>query len=97
MNVLMIENRKVAAKEFPSDPQGDALSSAEIQTRIDSQRGTFDGFAAGLRDVALQMLEAVDRRDTGKMIDLGGTIDDVCEACHKTFWYPPMPGRTAAN
>lgn len=87
MNLLMIEHRQVAAKPFPKDPVS-GLSSDEIQQRIDSQRSTFNGFAAGMRDVALQMLEAVDKRDVEKMSDVGGTIDEVCETCHQTFWYP---------
>ncbi len=91
MNLLMIEHRQVAAKPFPKGA-GNELSSDDIQQRVDSQRAAFNGFAAGMRDVTLQMLDAVDRRDTGKMEEVGGAIDEVCETCHKTFWYPePTP------
>jgi hypothetical protein len=33
-------------------------------------------------------VDAVDQRDVQKFSDLGGSLDEVCEACHKTFWYP---------
>jgi hypothetical protein len=45
-------------------------------------------FAQSNRTVALQLVDAVDRRDVQKLSDLGGSLDEVCEACHKTFWYP---------
>lgn len=86
-NLLVIPNRKIAAKPFPSDGPG-VLSSDEIQQRIDANRDEFNAFALGLRAVAKQELAAIDVRDADKLFDLGNAMDSACEACHKANWYP---------
>ena len=35
-----------------------------------------------------EMLTAIDGRNIQGMLDAGERIDEVCEACHSTFWYP---------
>jgi hypothetical protein len=36
----------------------------------------------------MNTIQAIDRRDLDAMLELGGTLDEVCESCHITFWYP---------
>jgi hypothetical protein len=64
------------------------LDVAAIQNRLAANPAALTAFALSTRTVALQLVEAVDRRDVQKFTDLGGSLDEVCEACHKTFWYP---------
>jgi hypothetical protein len=64
------------------------LTHAEIQQRIDSTHPAFVQFARNLQDAALKALAAIDRKDPVGLMDAGGQIDEACEACHLTYWYP---------
>jgi cytochrome c556 len=66
----------------------EALDVAGIQKRLAANPAALATFAQSARTVALQLVDAVDQRDVQKFTDLGGSLDEVCEACHKTFWYP---------
>jgi hypothetical protein len=42
------------------------------------------------------MLAAIDAKDPAALVKAGGTLDEICESCHLTFWYPnqvipPLP------
>jgi hypothetical protein len=41
-----------------------------------------------LLDTASQALAAAERRDTAALLDVGGSIYDVCASCHHTFMPP---------
>jgi len=45
-------------------------------------------FARNLQDAGLKALSAIEAKDTQGLMDAGGTIDEACEACHVTYWYP---------
>lgn len=87
-NLLMMDGRHVASVAFAGDATAKSLGSAEIEKRISENRQAFIGFAQALQQVGMDTLKAVDARDVDKMTELGGTMDEVCEDCHKTFWYP---------
>jgi hypothetical protein len=88
-NLLSMPGRRVAA-DLPNSPAPGVgeLSHAEIQARIGVSRDAFDQFVRGLQDAALKALTAIDARDTQGLMDAGGAIDEACEACHITYWYP---------
>jgi len=85
-NSLMIPGRH-AAPAGTEAGEGE-LTPAEIDALIESNRGAWDGFALALLANAKDTIGAIDRRDADAMLDLGGTLDEICEACHTTFWYP---------
>jgi hypothetical protein len=86
-NNLMIPGRP-ADKPGTEAPQGE-LSPAEIEALIDAQRGAWNAYAQALRAVARQAVDAIDARDAEAIfLDIGGALDEACEACHQTFWYP---------
>jgi hypothetical protein len=88
-NLLIMDGRRLVAPGAKMADEGaeGVLSAAQAQQRLDSQHVQFVQFAYALHDVGEQMLAAIDARDTQAMIAAGGTMDDVCEACHTTFWY----------
>ena len=49
---------------------------------------TFTQFARNLQDAASKALTAIDARNPQGLMDAGGVIDEACEACHVTYWYP---------
>jgi cytochrome c556 len=60
----------------------------EIAQRIDSNRVVFNQYALTLRRTAQTLLTAIDARDPQALVAAGGNLDEVCEGCHTTFWYP---------
>lgn len=86
-NLISVPGRRVAAGHRTADDDGE-LETAAIQARLDRDHEALVGFAHGLRTVSIQLIAAADRRDVPAVIELGGALDEVCEACHKSFWYP---------
>jgi hypothetical protein len=86
-NLLVMEGRRVGAKEFPAEADG-ALDSKQIQALIDAKRPQFNGFAAALREAGIVALARIDAQDSQGLVQAGGAMEAVCEACHLTFWYP---------
>ena len=89
-NLLSMPGRRVVAAHAPADapPGSGELSHAEIQQRIDATHDAFTQFARNLQDSGLQALAAINAKDAQGLMDAGGTIDEACEACHVTYWYP---------
>jgi hypothetical protein len=94
-NLLQIPGRRVGTRAFPAEATG-ALDSTQITQRLEANRAAFNAFAQSLRAAALQQLAAIDARDPVALQRAGGEVDEVCEGCHLTFWYPnqvipPLP------
>jgi hypothetical protein len=91
-NLLSMPGRQVAAARNPTasdaPPGRGELSHAEIQQRIDSTHDSFTQFARNLQDAASKALTAIDAKNAQGLMDAGGVIDEACEACHVTYWYP---------
>jgi hypothetical protein len=89
-NLLVVEGRVVAHPgQSLKDPPGKTdLTPAQAQAAIDKDRAAFVGFAAAFQSAAGAMVAAIDKRDVEAYSNAGGTLDEVCEACHTRFWYP---------
>jgi Cytochrome C' len=86
-NLLIMKGRRVSATYVPSAGAGE-LDSNDVQKKIDENPQAFVALAQNLQDAAVKTLAAVDAKDPVALFELGGTIDEACEACHVTFWYP---------
>lgn len=86
-NLLTVDKRKLSAAPFPAEAAG-ALDSTEIEKRIAGNRAAFNQYALTLRQTAQTMLAAIDAKDPQALVSAGGVLDEVCESCHMTFWYP---------
>jgi hypothetical protein len=64
------------------------LSPQEIGELIGKNRDAWVAYSRSLHEVAMQTIQAIDARDPEKLADLGGSMDAICQACHKQFWYP---------
>jgi hypothetical protein len=100
-NLLMIPNRKVAHEGKPlqdSEVEG-ILKADQIQALIDGDRLKFASKALALHQAALGAIAAIDAKDATKLSDVGGAIDEACEQCHTTYWYPDekKPEEAAAD
>ena len=70
------------------------LNEAGIAAAIAKDPSQFKAAAKSLQSTAQEVLVAVNKRDTGAIIQLGAKLDAACEHCHSTYWYPnqKIPG-----
>jgi hypothetical protein len=87
-NLLMVPNREAAPVGTKSEVPGVELEPAQITALIKKNRRSFDAFAKALQVLGLEALRASDTKNIVLLMDVGGRMEDVCEGCHKTFWYP---------
>jgi hypothetical protein len=89
-NLLMMEGRRIIPVGGKMADEGlpGVLNAAEAQQHLDAQRATFVQFASALHEVGEKMLKAVDAKNPAAMVEVGTAMDEVCESCHTTFWYP---------
>src|SRR5258706_6799363 len=89
-NLLMMPNRDSAPPGARSETPGVELEPAEIAALIRKNRRSFDGFAKELQSLGLEALKATERKDAAALLEIGARMENVCESCHQTFWYPPQ-------
>jgi hypothetical protein len=89
-NLLMMENRHIvpAGGKMADEGAQGVLTTTEAQHQLDSQHQLFVQFATALNQTGVQMLKAIDAKDTAAMMEVGTDMDEVCESCHVKFWYP---------
>jgi hypothetical protein len=87
-NLLVVPGRHVARPGEKSIAPGIELEPPEIEALINRDRPAFAARAKALHDVALEALQAIDARDTEKLLEVGGRIEQSCENCHMQYWYP---------
>jgi hypothetical protein len=95
-NLLTMPGREAAPVGTKSEVPGVELEPAQMTALINRNRKSFNAFARELQVLGVEALRASDTKNTISLIDIGGRMEDVCESCHKTFWYPqekPAPAR----
>jgi hypothetical protein len=95
-NLLVMEGRRVAAPGSKLDPSelAGVEDPQDIQKAIDANRAAFIALAHGLHDAGMQALAAIDAKDTARLEAAGEKMDQACEQCHRTYWYPNAPEPT---
>jgi hypothetical protein len=88
-NLLMIPSREAAPAGTKSEAPGVELEPAEITALLKNKRKSFDAFAQALQNLGLEALRATEAKNVPLLEDIGGRMENVCESCHQTFWYPP--------
>ena len=87
-NLLMMPGREAAPSGVKSEAPGVELEPPQITALIKKKRKSFDDFARMLQALGVEVLKASDAKDTSLLLDIGEKMENVCEGCHKTFWYP---------
>ena len=75
-------------KNKSGGPNAPELSPEDIQAKVDGDRALWNRHADGLRDVALEVLDIVNRKDADALFQAGSKLDKACENCHLEYWYP---------
>ena len=69
----------------PNPPE---LSPTEIKAKIDKDPVLWIAKIQALRNVSLEILDIVNKKDANALWDASGDLDTACEACHLEYWYP---------
>lgn len=69
-------------------PEPEELSPAQIKAKLEADPVLWNAKIEALRNVGLQVLEIVKKRDTQQLWDAGDNLDQACESCHLAYWYP---------
>jgi hypothetical protein len=64
------------------------LSPAQIKAKLEHDPVLWNAKIEALRNVGLQVLDIVKRRDTKELWDAAENLDEACETCHLEYWYP---------
>jgi hypothetical protein len=96
-NLLMMPGREAAPVGAKSEAAGVELEPPQISALIKKNRKSFDFFAKELQALGLEALRATDAKDVALLMDIGARMENVCEGCHQTFWYPPPKPASARN
>jgi hypothetical protein len=69
-------------------PDAVELSPAQITAKVDRDPVEWNARIEAMRNVALEALDVVKRKDVNELWDVGENLDRACEACHRSYWYP---------
>jgi len=71
-----------------SGPDAVELSSAAITAKVERDPVEWNARIEALRNVALEVMDIVKRKDVDELWDAGENLDTACENCHRSYWYP---------
>ena len=69
-------------------PDAVELSPAQITAKVERDPVEWNARIEALRNVALEALDVVKRKDVNELWDVGENLDKACEACHRSYWDP---------
>jgi hypothetical protein len=96
-NLLLMEDRRVAAEGSVSEMPGVDLEPEQIEALLARNRPAWTALTLALHDSGVEVLEAIDSRDLDALLVAGDGLDLACENCHIQFWYPDLAGQTRAD
>jgi hypothetical protein len=71
-----------------SGPEPEELSPAQIKAKLERDPVLWNAKIEALRNVGLQVLDIVKRKDVKELWDAAENLDEACESCHIAYWYP---------
>ena len=69
-------------------PEPAELSPAQIKAKLLADPVLWNAKIEALRNVGLEVMEIVKRKDVNELWDAGENLDQACESCHLEYWYP---------
>jgi hypothetical protein len=64
------------------------LTTAEITAKREKDPVEWNARVEALRNVGLEVLEIIKKKDPKELWDASDNLDSACENCHRSFWYP---------
>ena len=69
-------------------PNAVELSPAQITAKVERDPVEWNARIETLRNASLAVLDMVKRKDVAALWDAGEILDQACENCHRSYWYP---------
>jgi hypothetical protein len=69
-------------------PAAPELSPAQIKAKLEADPVEWNARIEALRNVGLEVLDIVKRKDVKELWDASDNLDEACENCHIDYWYP---------
>jgi len=69
-------------------PDASELTPDQIKAKIEADTVLWNAKIEALRNINLQVLEIVKRKDAKELSEAGEILDQACESCHLEYWYP---------
>jgi cytochrome c556 len=67
---------------------GEELSPAQVKAKVEKDPVLWNAKIEALRNVGLEVMEIVRRKNADELWDASDNLDAACESCHVQFWYP---------
>jgi hypothetical protein len=74
-------------KETPGAEEVE-LTPEEIMAKVQKDPVEWNSRIEALRNVGLQVLDIVKRKDVQELWDAADNLEMACENCHRSYWYP---------
>ena len=87
-NLLKIPGRRMALPGEKSVVPGIELEPDEMQALVEKDPAGWQTRAQALHDAAMLAVHAAEAKDADKIFEVGDTIENACEGCHRQYWYP---------
>jgi len=105
--VTLAEGAYLLKVPRPFAPAGDLNNSAgpnpvelspdQITAKVLRDPVEWNARIEALRNVGLEVLEIVKKKDVSELWDAGENLDRACEQCHRSYWYPGEDARFYQN
>ena len=69
-------------------PDPEELSPTQIKAKLDADPVLWNAKIEALRNVGLEVLEIVKKKDVNSLWQASDDLDNACETCHVNYWYP---------
>src|SRR5262245_34220512 len=69
-------------------PDASELSPDQIMAKVETDPVEWNARIEALRNVGLQVIDIVKRKDVQELWDASLNLDQACEGCHRSYWYP---------
>jgi hypothetical protein len=69
-------------------PDAVELSPTQIMAKVEKDPVEWNARIETLRNVGLEVLDIVKRKDASELWDASDNLDKACEGCHRSYWYP---------
>ena len=78
-------------------PDAVELSPDAIMAKVKADPVEWNARIEALRNVGLEVLEIVKKKDANELWQAAEDLDIACEACHRSYWYPGETSRFYAK
>jgi cytochrome c556 len=72
-------------------PEATELSPAQIKAKLEKDPVLWNAKIEALRNVAKEVLDIVEKKNTAELWEASYNLDQACESCHLQYWYPGDP------